>query len=211
MYGQSAQPVGSRVVGILAEGVQGSIQGVYLKQVSGPLLAVQQDRLVFDPDGAVAVIPLMYTMEGVRARALTLESPITRYLNAPGSCPNPPEIGPKEPVLTALREMMWHSDNARAYAIQNAFTRSALDAFSSAIGLRSTSMPQIPGCQTPGRSTLFDLGGLWEAIAIGNLPTFERGTFLGLLPGKAQAVAETSDYDHIWDTDIPKILREEAP
>lgn len=205
------QTVGARVSAILAEGVQNGAQGLYLKQVNGPLLAVQQDRYIFDPQNAVSVIPLLFAMEGVRVGSFTLDTPITRYTNAPTSCPNPPVLGGTEPLSTALREMMWHSDNARTHAVQSGFVRADVDRFSNALGLRSTTQPQIPGCQTPGRSTLAELGALWEAIAVGALPTFARQSFLGLLAGKAQALVESTDYDHLWDTDIPKIMRQEAP
>ena len=55
--------------------------------------------------------------------------------------------------MTALREMMWHSDNARMHEIQAGFQRSGIDAFSRGIGLRSTTQPPIPGCQTAGART----------------------------------------------------------
>ena len=212
-YGQTlGQLVGPRVAAILAEGVQGGGQGLYLKQVNGPLLAAQNDRVVFDPANTVAIMPLLYAMDVLRSGAITLDTPVGRYLNGANSCPNPPQSGGAEPLSTALREMMWHSDNARTHAIQSAFQRSNIDLFSRQfLRLPTTTQPQIPGCQTPGRTTLGEMGGVWELIALGNLPTFDRRTFLGLLAGKAQALAESTDYDHIWDTDIPNMMRQEAP
>jgi uncharacterized protein (TIGR03437 family) len=211
-FGQSlGQLVGPRVAAILGDGVQGGGQGVYLKQVNGPLLAVQNDRVVFDPANTASIMALLYAMEVLRSGAITLDTPIARYLNGANSCPNPPQAGGTEPLSTALREMMWHSDNARTHAVQSAFQRTGIDKFSQLIGLRVTTQPQIPGCQTPGRTTLGEMGALWEFVALGNLPTYDRRTFLGLLAGKAQALAESTDYDHIWETDIPNMIRKEAP
>jgi uncharacterized protein (TIGR03437 family) len=209
--GQDGQSITARVAGILANGVQGGAQGLYLRQSGGGVLAVQQDRYVFDPSNAVAVIPLLYAYEGMRVGALTATTPVVRYTNGATSCPNPPIVSGTEPMGTALREMMWHSDNARMHAVQSHFGRSTIDAFSRALGLRTTLQPQVPGCQTAGRTTLGDLAVIWDGVVTGTLPTFGRQAFLNTLPGKAQAAAEGSDFDHLWDLDIPRMIRQEAP
>lgn len=210
-FGQSAQTITGRVAAILRNNVLAGAQGVYLKQVGGPVLAVQQERQVFDPVQTVAIMPVLYAFEGARVGAMTLDGPITRFTNAPTGCPNPGTPGGTEPLSTAIREMMWHNDNARMHQINVAFGRAAVDKFSLSLGYPVMTQPQIPGCQTPGRATLAELAAVWERVVSGALYPQFRETFLNNLAGKRQAAAEGSDYEHIWDTDVLRMIREEAP
>jgi uncharacterized protein (TIGR03437 family) len=205
-----AQTITTRVGGILANGVTGGTQGLVLKQVGAGILAQQQLTYAFDPGGASAVIPLLWVTSNVQNGILTLDMAISHYTNPPAGCPNPALPNGTEPTGTALREMMWHADNARAFEIQATYGLQTFNGFSRALGLR-IAIPQIPGCNIPGVATLNDLGILYEGVVSGAYLSSARPTFLGLLAGKAQASAETSDYAHIWDTDLPAMIRQEAP
>ncbi len=205
--------VASRVGALLGAGVGGGTQGLYLKEAGGAVIANQQERFVFDPGTAASIVPLLYVIGLVQSNTLSLDTQVTHYDNPPAGCPNPNFPVGTESLRVALREMMWHSDTARTHAIQTTFGRTNLDAFARSVGLTSTNLPLIPGCATssPGRFSLADAARVYEGVLSGSLLASPQSAFLGLLAGKSQFTAEASDWDHIWDTDIPNMIRQEAP
>jgi uncharacterized protein (TIGR03437 family) len=212
VFAQSgAQSVTSRVGAILAGAGSNSVQGLYLKQVGGAVLADQQSSYVFDGAGSTAVLPLTYALFRDTTGFLSVDDLIPHYTNGKGTCPSPPAVSGTETLQAAMREMMWHDDDARALAVQTALGRAVIDSFSRSIGLRTTTLAVTPGCQQPARTTLAELASVYENVSKGSLLPLRKTAFFNLLAGRPQAEAEKSDYDHLWDTDIPNIIAKEAP
>jgi uncharacterized protein (TIGR03437 family) len=209
----SATAITTRVSAILSAGANGGTQGLYLKQVSGSVLANQQERFAFDPGTAASIVPALYAVRLVQNGTLNFDSPVTHYDNPPAGCPNPNFPVGTESLRTALSEMMWHSDTARTHALQTTFGRTNLDNFARSIGMTSTNLPLIPGCVTAnaGRLTLADAATLYEGVLDASLLASPQRYFLDLLPGKSAYTVGGSDPEHIWDSDIPRIVRQEAP
>jgi hypothetical protein len=139
---------------------------------------------------------------------------IPHYTNGPESCPDPPIVSGTEPLETALREMMFHSDNARTREVTDHFTAASINAYASSIGLLHTSFNEIVGCigTTPDMLTLDDAAVLYEGVATRSLLDVRyRGVFYGNMAGRAQFESAGYDWTHLWDTDIPNIINEVAP
>ncbi len=210
--------IGSRVSALMQAGGAGGTQGLYLKQINGSVLARQQETFVFDPAGTVSLLEHFYAMVQVARGAANLDQSVFHYGNPPASCPDPAIFGPNEPLSTALREMMWHGDYARARSVYDFFGRNNINGLARDSGLANTVMNQIPGCiqAPPNRTTLGETSRIFELVAAGSLPSGQiisttHDAFLNLMAGKAQFLAEGTDAAHIWDTDLPSIIRQEAP
>jgi hypothetical protein len=98
------------------------------------------------------------------------------------------------------------------------FSEESISTTSREIGLANTTVNQVPGCpQTPfNRLSLADAARMYEIASNGALPSgfvisATHDPFFNLMAGKAQFAAEGADYAHIWDTDLPNIIRQEAP
>jgi uncharacterized protein (TIGR03437 family) len=209
---QNSSSIAARVTALLASGVSGATEGVYLKQAGGTVVANQQENFVFAPGTGAELVTLLEALQQVESRALSLDSAITHYDNLPASCPSPLIPDGTEPLSTALREMMWRSDNVRATALQNFFGTAKLNDFAVSLGMTKTSLPAAPGCasQTPGQMTLVDAARLLEGVESGNLLA-AKSAFHNFLAGKAQAAIETVDASRIWSADIPAMIRQESP
>jgi uncharacterized protein (TIGR03437 family) len=206
-----AQSVTARVSAILADAGSNSTQGLYLKQVGGAVLADQRSSSTFDGAGSVAIMPVTYALFRDTTGFLSVNDLIQKYTNPKGACPTPPVVSGTESLQAAMQEMMWHDNDARALAVQTALGRGVIDSFSRALGLSRTTLAPVPGCQQPARTTLAELTSVYENVTTGALLPLRKAQFFNLLAGKPQATAENSDYDHLWDTDIPAIIAKEAP
>src|SRR4029077_18056074 len=97
----------SRVGQLLRAGGINGVQGLYLKQVGGPVLANLEESFVYEPASSIKVLAHLYTMTQVPNGAATLTHSTHQYANGPESCPDPAQLGGMEPLSTALQEMMW--------------------------------------------------------------------------------------------------------
>jgi hypothetical protein len=204
----------SRVGQLLRAGGINGVQGLYLKQVGGPVLANLEQSFVYEPASSIKVLAHLYALTQVQNGAATLNDPIQQYTNGPTSCPDPAQRGAMETLSTALRQMMWHSDNARTREITDTFGAGAIDAFRVSIGMQNTQINHIIGCAgpAPDRMTLADAAALYEGVASGTLlSAANQTTFLGLMAGKAEFQAEGFDFTHLWDTDTPAMIAQAAP
>ena len=109
----NSNAITTRVGNLIRNGGIAGTEGLYLKQVNGPVLANLEDSAVFEPASSIKVVANLYAMTQVEKGNIKLTAPITHYTNAAESCPNPPVVSGTESLGTAIREMMWHSDNAR--------------------------------------------------------------------------------------------------
>jgi uncharacterized protein (TIGR03437 family) len=206
------QSIAVRVAAVLANGVGGGTQGLYLKQVGGTVLASQQPAFPFDPGTASDLVTLLAAVQQLDSHAVNLTTQIVHYDNNAASCPNPPLPNGTESLSLALTELMWRSDNARSLALHNFFGLSKLNDLAASIGMKNTTLIQAPGCVTtpPAQMTLADAALLLDGVESGAL-TASKATFNGFLSGKPQATAEGTDASRIWAADIPAMIRQESP
>jgi hypothetical protein len=204
----------TRVAQLLRAGGINGMQGLYLKQVGGPVLANLEESFVYEPASSIKVLAHLFTMNQVQNGSANLTDSIPQYTNGPTSCPDPAQLGGTETVSAALQQMMWHSDNARTREITDTFGAANINTYAASIGMTGTALNHIVGCggPVPDQLTLADAGTLYEGVASGSLLTAaNQATFYSLMAGKAQFAAEGFDFTHLWDTDIPAIVAQAAP
>lgn len=204
----------SRVGQLLRAGGINGVQGLYLKQVGGPVLANLEESFVYEPASSIKVLAHLYAMTQVQNGAATLADPVQQYRNGPTSCPDPLQPGGTETLSMALQEMMWHSDNARTREITDKFGDGAINTFAASIGMQNSQINHIIGCggPVPDQLTLADAATLYEGVANGTLLTPANQTkFASLMAGKGEFQSEGFDFTHLWDTDIPAMIAQAAP
>jgi hypothetical protein len=209
----NSNAITSRVGQMLRGSTDGTV-GLYLKQVGGPVLASLMDNTPFEPASTIKVAVHLYTMMQLQAGNVTLSTMIPQYQPpATGSCPGTTVIG-SESIQTADREMMWHSDNTRTAELVDYFGRANINVMISSIGMSNTSINHVLGCggPIPNQTTLDDLAVLYEGVANGALLNSSyQSLFFSMMAGKSEFLAEGYDWTHLWDTDIPAIISQEAP
>jgi hypothetical protein len=204
----------TRVGNLVRNGLSGGTQGLYLKQVGGSVVANLEDGFVFDPASTLKVLINLYAMHQVQGGSVTLTTAVPHYTNGAESCPSPAVISGTEQLQVALREMMWHSDNARTAELQDYFGRSNINAYATSIGMTHTSLNGHIGCGADPRNnfTLDDGGTLYSEVANQSLLNRRnRGIFYSDMAGRAQFEAEGYDWTAVWDQDIPNIINAVAP
>ena len=204
----------TRVGNILRGGGVGGTQGLYLKQVDGPVLANLEDGFVYEPASAIKVVNNLYSMFQMQLGNVEQNTAIPHYTNGPDSCPDPPTISGTEPLDLAVREMMWHSDNARTAEIDDYFGFANVNALADIIGMKHTKFNGYVGCGNQPRNTftLDDAGLLYEDVANQTiLDATHRGDFYSSMAGRAQYESEGYDWTAVWDNDIPNIINQVAP
>jgi hypothetical protein len=211
----NANDITSRVGHILRTNGADGVKGLYLKQVNGPVLANLEDGYVFEPASSIKVALHLYTLRQAQAGLTNLNNIIPKYVPpVNSSCPGN-TISGGETISTALREMMWHSDNTRTREISDTFGASNVNSMMTAVvGMSNSRINHIIGCggPVPNALTLDDAGRLYEGVANGTLLNASyRNTFFQLMAGKSQYQSEGYDWTHLWDTDVPTIINQEAP
>ncbi len=210
----NSNAITTRVGNIIRSGGVIGTEGLYLKQVGGPVLAGLEDWAVFEPASTIKVIANLYSQRQIQKLAVGEKTPITHYINGPGSCPNPPLVSGTESLSTAQREMMYHSDNTRTREITDYFGDANINAYAASIGATNTTINHIIGCggPTPDTLTLDDAGKIYEGVANQTLLSGRnRGIFYSNMAGRAQFQSEGYDWTGLWSTDIPNIINQVAP
>jgi hypothetical protein len=209
----NSNDITSRVGELLRSGTDGT-KGLYLKEVTGPVLANLEDGYIFEPASTIKAVLHVYALHQVQNGAAHLTDNVTKYVPPVGSsCPSNAPNG-TETLSTALGEMMRHSDNTRTREISDTFGVNNIIGYAQSFGMAQTHINHIIGCggPIPNQTTLDDLGTLYEQVANGTLLTpTNRSTFYSLMAGKAEYQLEGYDWTHLWDTDLPKIINQEAP
>ncbi|MGB6691209.1 MAG: serine hydrolase [Terracidiphilus sp.] len=214
----NSNAITTRVGNLIRNGGISGTEGLYLEHVNGPgspgVLANLEDGVVFEPASTIKVLANLYSMHEVQKGAIKLTTPITHYTNGADSCPIPPVVSGTEPLGTAIREMMWHSDNARTREVTDHFGDTKINNYAKSIGLMNTGFHEIVGClgTTPDMLTLDDAGTLYAGVANQDfLNAKNRGIFYSNMAGRAQFESEGYDWTGVWDSDIPNIISEVAP
>lgn len=161
-------------------GALGGTYGFYGKQIIAPsaqhvdvVVANVNETVQYEPVSAIKILPALKLMRDVQAGNVLLHSGNgtqgSYYNVAPGaSCPG--ETTSPEWMGQLLSQMMLNSDNgATKGIIKFEGDLGAITNFAHQIGLANTTMTGYVGCLTSNRSTLSDLGLLYEGIANGNL------------------------------------------
>jgi hypothetical protein len=212
----NANAITTRVGNLIRSGLSGT-EGLYLEEVSGPtpgVLANLEDGFAYEPASSIKALVNLYAMTKVQGGSIKLTTPVTHYTNAPESCPNPPMISGTEQLGTGLREMMWHSDNARTREMTDHFGEANITAYAHQIGMLNSGIYEIIGCGGPKLDTLTldDAATMYAGVANQDLLNAEnRGIFYSNMAGRAQYESEGYDWTAVWDTDIPNLIKEEAP
>ncbi len=209
----NSNAITTRVGNIIRNNVGGT-EGLYLKQVGGGVVASLEDATVFEPASTIKVIANLYSQRKIQLGQASESTPITHYLNGPGSCPNPPIVSGTETLSLAQREMMYHSDNTRTRQITDFFGDANINAYAASIGATNTTINHIIGCggPTPDTLTLDDAGKIYEGVANQTLLSAKnRGIFYSNMAGRAQFESEGYDWTGLWSTDIPNIINQVAP
>lgn len=193
-----------------ARGWGAGVHGEYLaritsKGLAGPVAAANS-TFRFEPASAIKILYATYAMREVALHKISLASTITYFRDPsdptnPGVCPNPawstPPNAIKIPLITALKQMLEVSDNRITRALAVRFGVSAVNAWASAIGLKSTHIGQpFIGCGFKGGVrndfTLSDAARVYAGIWNGHLLAgTERSDLLSyLLGGRPTASSE---------------------
>lgn len=211
---QQTNPIVDRISAILDP--PGGTNGLYLKQVGGPIVAAKNEAFPFEPASSVKVIPHLYAHVQVQVGAAAFTDQVPLYSDS--YCPGEEVVLGTEDLSASLGKMMRVSDNPAARAQFDHWTLPNLNAFVSAVGTTQTELRNPIGCQAPGVATiddnttsLADLGRLYEGVADGSLLDGPiRASFYDLMSGRQQFEEFGYDFTGIW----PKLLvmvDEEAP
>ena len=123
---QDSNPLTKRVGKILLDGTDGEV-GLYLKRVSGPVLANFHANMIFEPASTIKVILHFHAIRQIQANPMLILGQIPWFTNYqtdnagnPTSCPadTGQAIGG---LLYLLGEMMQKSDNRATQAIRTYF------------------------------------------------------------------------------------------
>ncbi len=206
----------------------GGIEGVYLKQVGGSVLASKDSAVAFEPASTIKAVIGLYALTEVQSGKLEMTTPVPAITLAGGTedCP-PGTIVGTEPLGTAVQQMLQVSDNNRTRELMQYFGVSTLNAFIASLGMKSShfqTSAQSPGfnvigCNSyPGSGlpttldgntlSLADLGILWTKIAA--LPTPYASAFYTLAAGREMANSVGYDFSGIWPGEV-KLIRSVAP
>lgn len=210
----SMTSITSCVLNILAPG--GGTDGVYLKQVGGPVLASSNATFPYEPGSSIKPVIALYAMEQVEQghARLTDEVPMINGSGGPGDCPTSSFTG-TEPLGTAIQQMLQVSDNNRTLELMEHFGVDNLNAFAASLGLSSTmfqtsSSPpgfNILGCLSYGFSplpttvdgntmSLTDATTLWSDIA--SLPAPYTDALYQLAAGRDMFNSQGYDFTGLW-------------
>ena len=178
----------TRIADILQYGTDGST-GLFLKEVSGPVLASLQQGFVFEPASSIKVTHHLHAIRQVMQGLDDLAAPVTYSINYTGSCPIGGAPFQNSDLAGALRAMMWFSDNAATQFIGTRYGVANINTTSATIALMTnTSINHTPlGCggpavANPNAMTLEDAGSLYERVANGSvMDNATRETFWSLM------------------------------
>ncbi len=206
----------------------GGADGVYLRQVGGPVLASSNASRPFEPASSIKALIALYAITRVEAHALSLTTrvPMIDGSGGPDDCPPSARAG-TEPLGVALGQMLEVSDNNRTRELMQYFGVSALNRFARAIGLRHTHFETSPrppgfnviGCDSYAQGTLpptldgntlslADAATVWTRLV--TLPSPYAAVVAGLAAGRPMYERQGYDFSGIWP-DVVALARSVAP
>jgi hypothetical protein len=160
--------------------VDSGAYGFYLKQAGGSTLASLQNSKQYEPASALKVL---YHAKSIHAEWLgnahDTDSITYNYNPADpanaGICPDSYSSFTKTTNLkNADQQMMWNSDNRMTKGILLKYGKAATLSYGASLGMTSTEIHHNIGCPTStthNRTTLVDLGKVYEAFQNGTITT----------------------------------------
>lgn len=169
--------------------------GIYLKEVSGPVLEGFNQSVIFEPASTIKAMHHVHAMIQVEAGNIALTDLIDTFTGPADlpdcafDCPNPCPVD-DDPfqiqLQTALQQMMEQSHNTRTQAVRVWFGEANINATGQALGMVDSLIQHRIGCGADAvanhnRLTLVDIGRLYEAVAADNILPVYRNTFYNLM------------------------------
>ena len=165
---------------VIAPSVDSGKYGFYLKQVGGSTLAGLQQSTQYEPASALKVL---YHAKSIHEESLghSHDTDTITYRYHDLADPKDGDICPDDYSTTtttnlknADQQMMWNSDNRMTKGVLGKYGKSAVLAYGSSLGLTHTAINHDIGCPTASthnRTTLVDLGKVYEAFQHGTITT----------------------------------------
>jgi len=175
---ENLNPLSRRLFAVIAPHVDSGSYGFYLKQVGGKTLAGLQQTKQFEPAGSLA---LLYHAKSIHEESLgnATDANIVTYHYRNLADPNDGSICPDDTNTTtttnlknANTKMMQNTDYRMARSILEKYGKTATLNYATSLGLSSTAINRNIGCPSSGtanRSTLQDLGKVYEAFQQGTV------------------------------------------
>jgi hypothetical protein len=198
---------------VIAPTVATGKYGFYLKQVGGSTLAGLQQSSQYEPASALKVL---YHAKSIHEESLghAHDTDIVTY-HYDSSAAGNQDICPDDFVATSTtnlknadQQMMWNSDNRMTKGILDKYGKPAVLAYGTSLGLTRTAINHDIGCPTDSthnRTTLADLGKVYEA--------FQQGTITTNATWKAQfrsRMLNESNYSGFRNSLCPIVSQEAA-
>jgi hypothetical protein len=200
--------VTARVAALMT--VSDGVNGFYLKEVKGPVLAAANETFVFEPASSIKVIINYHAFRRMESDPnLKLSTLMPWFIGDgdPNGCPKDWALG-IETLNDALKGMMQISDNRQTQALR-VFLGEAninMSAWLQA-GMVHTLYQHRDGCGAdamahPNKMTLADAGLLYEGVATGTLlNSTSRKSFYSVMAGKTSSLFG----------DLQSVVTEEMP
>ena len=165
---------------VIGPSIDSGKYGFYVKQVGGATLAGLQQNTTYEPASALKVL---YHAKSIHEESLghTHDGDTVTYhynnLADPKDkdiCPDAYSTTTTTNLKNADQQMMWNSDNRMTKGILAKYGKSAVLAYGSSLGLTHTAVHHDIGCPTASthnRTTLADLGKIYEAFQRGKITT----------------------------------------
>jgi len=216
----------SRVLHLLSPG--GGKPGLYLYQVGKGVLAKYNETYAFEPASSIKAEIALYAMTRVAEGKSKLTDLVPKIVGpSAGDCP-PSTIFGKEPLGTAIQQMLRVSDNNRTRELMQFFGVKNLNAFAKSKGLLFThfyTVSTVPGFTIIGcannfpftsnphtvdgnTTTLVDLSKVW--LDATQLPSPYAEEFMQLAAGREMFNSQGYDFTGVWPA-LVKIAQQEAP
>jgi hypothetical protein len=175
---ENLNALSQRLFTAISPHVDSGSYGFYLKQVGGKTLGGLQQTLRFEPAGSLA---LLYHAKSIHEESLgvTTDATLVTYHYSNLSDPTDGSICPDDSATTTVTnlknadtQMMQNSDYRMARGILEKYSKTATLKYATSLGMTSTQINRNIGCPasgTPNRSTLVDLGKVYEAFQQGTV------------------------------------------
>ena len=211
---RNTNALSERLWNVIAPTIDSGHYGFYLKQVGGGTLAGVEQDTTYEPASALKVL---YHAKSIHEESLghAHDTDTITYHYHDLADPNDGEICPDDYATTtttnlknADQQMMWNSDNRMTKGVLAKYGKSAVLAYGASLGLAHTAINHDIGCPTASthnRTTLVDLGKVYEA--------FQNGTITTSSTWKAQfrsRMLNESNYSGFRNSLCPIVTQEAA-
>ena len=173
--------------------------GMYLKRVSGSTLSSLGATTAYEPASSLKVLVHLHTnlqlQKGQASASQVLPYKKQNRTDWWNSCPDSSTIAGTEKLGEMDRQMMLQSNNPFTHSLRQKFGTAAIEATGRSIGMTATKFNHNIGCSTfrtnPNRTTLTDLGKVYEGVQLGKpLTGAYRTRFLDTMLNQSNSTTE---------------------